>query len=196
MGPYRHRGRTAFFGVFIQNGVVVLTSLLLKILSQLRFVWVVVIRHVIILFRRNRSVKLVYLNYSTEHLFNQSYLQISYKFKNAVYYQIAGKKTLNKQMAIIDLKHHNHTFDIIVHGFLQKNTFQISISPQHSLDHSSFKTQIANLNVQLKEVAIPQLTPLSVAYTITPPTIIPNKIELISPKVQITHSAFNQNEYI
>lgn len=159
------------------------------LLIKLQFIKIVIARFIIILFRKRKTIKLLYLNYDTEHLFDNSLMVINYRFRNAIYYRFGNHKTLEKQIKIFNLKNFDSEFQLTVYGFFQKKTYKLKVEPQLTLNSDSFKTSISNLSLKLEEQNNPILSNLSFQL-ITKNTIIN------TPKIKVTNNSFNQNEFI
>ena len=149
-----------------------------------------------ILFRRRRKIEEINLNYSTEHIFDNSYVIINYRFTNAIYYRFGKYKTLEKQIKIFNLKNFDKEFDFVVYGFLRSKTYKLKFEPKLSLNNSSFKTTFSNLNLKLEERSIPKLSHPYIYCDIKTPNINKSKIEIKQPIIIISNATFNQNEFI
>ena len=172
------------------------TNQLKYLLDKFHFILVVTARFFKILFRRNKDIKELFLNYETEHLFDNSYLVINYRFRNALYYQFGATKTLEKHIKIFDLKNCDKEIDFMVHGLFDSIPYKLIIEPQLTLENSSFKASFSNLNVKLIERTIPKLIHSKVNYHIKTPFIITPRIKINQPNIKISKPTFNQNEFI
>ena len=70
---------------------------------MLQFIKVVFTRFFVILFRKRKRIDLLYLNYETEQLFENSYIIIRYRFRNALWFRFENHSTIEKQIKIFDL---------------------------------------------------------------------------------------------
>jgi hypothetical protein len=166
------------------------------LLEKLRFLKVVITRFLIILFRRKKGIELLRLDYYTGHLFDNSFIVINYRFRNAIYYRFGNHKTLEKQIKIFNIKNFKNEFDLIVYGFFRKKTYKIQFEPQLTLNSNSFKTTFSNLTLNLKEQNIPKLTHSSIYLDIEKPNIMSQKIKISNYSLQMKTNSFNQNEFI
>lgn len=164
------------------------SSFLNIILQKIVWYWTIVKRFSIILFRKNRRIKLLYLKYNSEHVFDNGFLIVNYRFRNALYYKFGNHITLEKQIKIFNLKNFDHEFQLTVYGFFQKKTFKLKVEPKSTLHTNNFKTTISNITVELKEQKT-TLNQASVILTLDEPKII-------YPKIKIETNSFNQNEFI
>jgi hypothetical protein len=165
-------------------------------LDKFHFKLVVIARFFKIFFRRNKDIKELFLNYETEHLFDNSYLVINYRFRNALYYQFGDTKTLEKHIKIFDLKNCDKEIDFVVHGIFDSIPYKLTFEPQLALENSSFKTSFSNLNVKLSERTIPKLIHSKVNCHIKTPFITTPRIKIDQLSIRISKTTFNQNEFI
>jgi len=165
------------------------TNQLKYLLDKFHFILVVTARFFKILFRQNKDIKELFLNYETEHLFDNSYLVIKYRFRNALYYQFGATKTLEKHIKIFDLKNCDKEMDFIVYGLFNKIPYKLKFEPQLSFESSSFKTSFSNLTVKLIEQELPKLAHPKIYSNIKQPVIR-------TKKIKIRTNSFNQNEFI
>jgi len=172
------------------------TKHLTYLLYKLHFILVVIARFFKILFRRNKDLKELYLYYQTEHLFDTSYIVINYRFRNGLYYRFGKHITLEKQIKIFDLKNCDKEMDFVVYGLFNSKIYKLTFEPQLTLENSSFKTSLSNLNVILTKRTIPKLIHSKVNCNIKTPVIITPKIKIEQPNIKITNTTFNQNEFI
>jgi hypothetical protein len=166
------------------------------LLEKLRFLKVVITRFLIILFRRRKGIELLLLKYETEHLFDNSFIIINYRFRNAIYYQFGNHKTLEKQIKIFNIKNFDNEFDLIVYGFFQKKIYNIQFEPQLNLNNISFKTTISNLTLKLQKQNLPNLAHPSIYLDIEKTNIRSQKVKITNKTLQIKTNSFNQNEFI
>lgn len=167
------------------------------LLEKLHFIKVVTARFfIILLFRRRKRIEEIHLNYSSEHLFNNSYIIINYRFRNAIYYRFGKYKTLEKQIKIFDLKNFDKEFEFIVYGFFDTKRYKLKFEPQLTLENSSFKTSFSYLNIKLVDRTIPKLAHPNIYSNIKKPKIIIPNIEINHKPITISNTIFNQNEFI
>lgn len=166
------------------------------ILEKLHFSKVVMARFLTILFRRRKGIELIYLEYNTEHLFDNSFIIINYRFKNAFYYKFGNHKTLEKQIKIFNLKNFNNEFQLTVYGFFRKKTYLLKFEPKLKLESEKFKTSLSDFCIKLQEQNIPKLShPLLYLAMVKPITKLPKK-ELSNKPITLKNNSYNQNEFI
>lgn len=166
------------------------------LLEKLRFLNVLISRFLNILFRRRKGIELLHLDYNTEYLFDNSFIVINYRFRNAIYYRFGNHKTLEKQIKIFNIKNFENEFDLIVYGFFRKKTYKIQFEPQLTLNSNSFKTTFSNLTLNLKEQKVPKLAHPPIHLAVRKPNISNQKIKIINKSLRIKTNSFNQNEFI
>lgn len=166
------------------------------LLQAINFLKVVIARIFIILFRKRKKIELLYMNYDTKHVFENSYFIINYRFKNAIYYRFGNKITLEKQIKIFDLKNIDKNLSLKVIGFFNSKIYQIEIKPQFSLDNSTFKTHFSNLSIKLAEVEVPKLSHPDIYCNIKKPIVNIEKIKISQSDLKISNTTFNLNEFI
>lgn len=156
----------------------------------------VIARFFKILFRRKKEIEQLFINYDTEHLFENSYIIINYRFRNALYYQFGATKTLEKHIKIFDLKNCDKEMDFVVYGLFDRIPYKLTFEPQLTIENSSFKTSFSNLNIKLTERTIPKLIHSKVDCNIKTPSVITPTIRIKQPNIKISNKTFNQNEFI
>lgn len=131
------------------------------------------------------------LGYSRKYLFDKSYLIITYKFKNALWYNFKTlKKTTEKQSVVFDLKNiGTNNITLIVYGFFQKKNYHINIQPEKTLETKSFKTIISSINQKTTFAASIKLDRKNTLINLP-------KINVTKNKIEINHSSYNQTDFI
>jgi hypothetical protein len=148
----------------------------------------------LILFRWHKEIKIIELEYSKIHQFNNSYLVVSYKFRNVLWYNFKGiRKTTRNEPVVLDIKNlKQKNVTLIVYGFFQKRQYTIIIRPTAQLDSYTFITTITGINqsIDLKRSLKPfikkhpELVTPSVEMKIAP-------INLVITSPQIKPSIYN-----
>jgi hypothetical protein len=158
---------------------------------KLKFIVSVIAKFLTILFRRRKGIKLLQLDYSKKYLFDKSYLIISYKFKNALWYNFKNlKKTTEKQSVVFNLKNlETNNITLIVYGFFQKKIYDINILPEKALETKSFKTIISGINQETTFAASIKLDRKSTFLNLP-------KINVAKTKIAINHSSYNQTDFL
>jgi len=161
------------------------------IADKLKFIASIIAKFLTILFRKGKRIKLLQLDYSRKYLFDKSYLIVSYKFKNALWYNFKTlKKTTEKQSVVFDLKNiGTNNITLIVYGFFQKKIYHINIQPEKTLETKSFKTIISGINQKTTFAAFIKLDRKNTLINLP-------KINVTKNKIEINHSFYNQTDFI
>ena len=161
------------------------------ILKNARFVSKVLLSFFKILFKKEKALVLVQLKYSQKHLFDKSYLIISYQFENAILYNFKGiKTTANTQPLVLNLANlKKSTITLTVKGFFQKKVYRLEIVPENVLITDSFKTRIEHINTKKKFSNKPVLKAQKVTTT-------NRAIQLKKENLQFNYSTFNQTDFL
>lgn len=173
-----------------------LSHYLVNILEILHFIKVVIIRFLIILFRRRKGIELLHLEYNTEYLFDNSFIIINYRFRNALYYKFGNHKSLEKQIKIFNLKNFDKEFQLTVYGFFRKKTYLLKFEPKLKLESEKFKTSLSDFSIKLEEQNIPKLSHPLFYLAMDKPIISLPKTEITNKPITIKTNSFNQNEFI
>ncbi|AWG22244.1 hypothetical protein FFWV33_12310 [Flavobacterium faecale] len=164
--------------------------------QKLHFIKVVAGRFFKILFRKHKKIELLQLEYDRNPIFQNGYLIINYRFKNAIYYGFNHNKTLEKQIKIFDLTNIEHEFNLIVYGFFQKKEYQIKIEPQLNFKSQNFKTKFKNLATQLEFQQIENINIPSLNIKQKKQSILLPKIKVRNHPIIFKSNSFNQNDFI
>lgn len=117
--------------------------------NKLEFYLGILKRFFLILFLRDKSIELFYLKYSTEYLFDNSYIIIRYRFKNAIWYRFGEHSTAEDHFTILDIKNNDPNLNLIVYGFFCKKKYQIKIEPNLRFNNLNFKAKVLGLEPDL-----------------------------------------------
>ncbi|WP_431496961.1 hypothetical protein [Flavobacterium sp.] len=166
------------------------------LLEALNFFKVLIARSFVILFRKERKIEVFKLEYTTEHIFDNSYVIINYSFRNAIYYRFGSHITLEKHSKIFNLKKFEKEFDFIVYGLFQKRKYKLKFEPQLTLNSNSFKTNFSNLNLKLNPQLLPKLTHPAIQVNFDKPIVNICKVKVQDKPMAIFHKTFNQNDFI
>ena len=166
------------------------------LLEKLRFLKVVIARFLTILFRRRKGIELLRLEYDTEHLFDNSFIIINYRFRNAIYYKFGNHITLEKEVKIFNLTNFDKDFQLTVFGFFRKKTYLLKFEPKLKLEPEKFKTTFSNFRIKLEEQNTPNLSHPSFFLAIYKPIIKTHKTKILNKAINIKTSSYNQNEFI
>lgn len=168
-----------------------LSDYFLPLLNKVKFAITVIVKFFKILFRRQKNIQLLKLEYSQRYLFNESYLIVSYRFKNVLWYNFKNlKKTTKSNPIVFNIKNiGSSNITLIAHGFFRRKKYRIDFNPAHILERKTFKTAISNINNNYSFIApISHVPKVPILYI---PTIEVNKKE-----IKTSHSPYNQISYL
>ncbi|MBO9620205.1 MAG: hypothetical protein J7539_14350, partial [Niabella sp.] len=116
--------------------------------KKIKFVFVIIGRFLRILFRWRKDITLLQLFYTEKYLFDNSYLVIHYRFKNALWYNFKNiKKTTEKEILILNLKTvPAMPVELVVHGFFRKRSLLISVIAEKTIESKLFRLAITDLS--------------------------------------------------
>lgn len=154
------------------------------------------IRFVKILFRKNRKIEKLHLDYSDEGMFENGYMILNYRFRNAIYYRFGNHKTLEKEIKIFNLKNFENEFELTVYGFFRKKSYKLKFEPKLTLETSNFKANFSNLKNDFEFKTIPNLSTPNFKIGLIEIEIKPRKLKITPNKLVLKHETFNQNEFI
>lgn len=159
--------------------------------KRIRFLLIVCGRFFIVLFKLRKGIRLLHLDYEKKHLFDNSYLVIRYRFRNALWYNFKKiGKTTEKEIIVLSLKNVPKVpIELIVYGFFRSKIFLISVTPEHRLQNSSFKTVIkgaGEIEIYNKPIVL---------KGVGPKPKIP-QIKLKPSEIQIKQPTYNQTDFI
>lgn len=151
-----------------------------------------------ILFKRRKKLEKVSFDYYKNWRFDNAYLVIEFKFKNAVWFKIGKFKSFDFSKPII-LNLGNITTDTIhfeVFGFFQKQVYVINLNKEAQINTQSFKTKIDNINI-VELVQQKTRTRISkIGLHIADPTFVFEKIAVKPQNIQINYKPFKIQDYI
>jgi len=161
------------------------------IAKKIRFLLIVCGRFILILFRWRKGIELLRLDYAKKYQFDNSYLIISYRFRNALWYNFKNiTKTTDKQIIILNLKNVPEIpIELIVYGFFRRKSFHLSVTPESTLKNKSFKTAIkgiTEIEIYCKPIMLKNIQPIPK----------PRKIKLNLSKIQIKQPSYNQTDFL
>lgn len=152
----------------------------------------------VLLFSWKKNLITSHFNYFMNWRFEDCYLVIDFKFKNAIWYKVGNYKSVNfKNPLILNLQNiqgDNIIFEVF--GFFRKEVIKIDLQKVAKLETYDFKTSLHQINLiqnRKSEVItnIPKLVGnLPLPYVLTKPTTV--NIQNIKINIQ----DFKQQDYI
>ena len=150
-----------------------------------------------LLFKRRNKLEKISFGYYQKWQFDNAYLFLDFKFKNAVWFRIGKFSSYNfSKQVILDLENiHSDKINFEVFGFFQRQVFDIKINKNVQFNTQSFKTQFDNMGIILPQKKIVTRTPKIGLH-------IPNlnsTIETISVKqqnIELDYKPFKIQDFI
>lgn len=166
------------------------------IIKSLKLYFNIALRFFLVLFKKDKHLKEIYFESGNENIFEDSLLIIKYHFKNAIYYRVNNKITIENKVKIFNVKNIKSEIHFTVYGWFDKKHYLIEIKPNKSLNNKSFKTQISNLSISLKFKSVPKLVNNQINVTPKKVSIESSKIFIANKNIQIKTNSFTQNEFL
>jgi hypothetical protein len=159
--------------------------------GKFRFAFVVVGRFITIFFRRRKRIELLQLEYSRKYLFDNSYLIVNYRCKNAIWYQFGNlKTTTDKHSAVFNLINiEAPDIALTVYGFFQKKVFHISFIPQNVLISQNFKTAISGINKKTNFIP-------SLKLNVSKANVIIPEMHIKKTSLRMNQSTYTQTDFL
>jgi len=88
-----------------------------------------------ILFRSDKTIKMIYSNCSNRHSLGNEFLVLNYRFRNALWYRI-NEVTTDRRQFVFSKYDSPKTIDITVYGFFRKRTFKLNVEEVHLVSTS------------------------------------------------------------
>lgn len=167
-----------------------------NIFKNLQFYKIVLIRLLTICFRKNKEIRLLHLKYNDKYLFENSYIIINYRFRNAIYYRFGNHITTEKEIKIFDLLNFNNEFDLIVYGFFKRKIYHLKFSPEVAIDTNGFRTQFQNFSNPIHFQYIESIEKHPIYIENKKESISIPKISILNKTINFNKSSFNQNDFI
>ena len=172
------------------------TDSLSRVLQYLQFWSIIIYRVFVILFKRNKKITENYLDYRTENVFDNSFYTLYYSFDNALYYKLNNNITTDGKLRILNINQSNPlVVDFTVYGLFSKLHYSITINPDKTLNASSFKTQLFNLNLKLFPVN-PRIMKHHIHLKTKNVSLVKNSIQVSQNKITLKSNSFTQNDFL
>lgn len=157
-----------------------------------------VTRMLTILFNRRKKLEKISFGYYQKWHFDNAYLFVDFKFKNAVWIRIGNFKSYDfSKQIILDLENiQTETVLFEVFGFFQKQVYEIKLNNETRINTQPFKTKIDIINVveliqQKTRTRIPKI-----GLQIADPSFVFEKISVKQQNIQINYNPFKIQDYI
>jgi hypothetical protein len=172
------------------------SNLISVFIVYIKLYFKIALRFLFILFRKDKRLIELHFESNSDVLFDNSFLILKYRFKNAIYYNIDNKVTLDNKVKIYNVKNCNKTIPFIVYGWLETKQYLIEVKPNKSLKSDTFFTQINNLKISLIPLEIPKLSPNPIDINSKTFSVNTPKVFIELNKVQIKTNSFTQNDFL
>ncbi|MBA9075184.1 hypothetical protein GGR22_003367 [Flavobacterium gossypii] len=100
-----------------------------------------------ILFRSDRSIRLIYSNYSNKHFFGDKFVILDYRFRNALWYKI-GDSITEKRHFLLEKPEASKKILLTVHGLFRKKMYLLDFSEAGYVDSSTFCIEVKKSDFQ------------------------------------------------
>jgi len=165
-------------------------------LSKIKFTKTVAGRAMKILFRRSQSIRLLHLDYDTEHIFENSLWIIRYRFRNALWYRFGDLNTLDKHIQVFDASKIPNSITLTVFGLFRKKVYHLNRKPTLSLNSAGFFTKINGIEKKLEFAGHPAIGIPVIQPNINAALIKTSTTATSIPDVDLQLISYNQNEFI
>lgn len=171
-----------------------ISTLAISLFMKVKFIIAILGRAFRVMFRRRQGIELLRLEYFDEHLFENSYIILQYRFRNALWYRFGNHITLEKEIKIFNLKRFQKEFDLIIYGLFQKKIYRLKFDPELFLETSNFKTVIDNFDTDLY---LPEPGIARHEFTVRATNISPNlpKMGIEKPTLEFNNQPYNQTDF-
>lgn len=151
-----------------------------------------------ILFKRKKKLEKISFDYYKKWHFDNAYLFIEFKFKNAVWFRIGKFKgyDFSKQI-VLDLENiQTKILPFEVYGFFQKQVFEINLNKETRVNTQPFKTTINNINTIVLAEQKTITTIPKIGLTANNVNFIFETISVNQQDIQIDYKPFKIENYI
>ena len=164
----------------------------------IRFYFVRILKWLIIFFKWKKKLKEIEFNYYKNWHFENAYLIIHCKFLNAIWIDVNSVKRIYSNTPIIlNLQNINsNNINVVVHGFLSKRKYTISVNKEDRLNSQFFKTETLQISTISNKASV-------IKNSITAPILNSNKpkltyksIKVFDKTIQINHNKFKLQDYL
>lgn len=100
-----------------------------------------------ILFRSDRSIKLIYSSYSNKHFLGDKFVILDYRFRNALWYRI-GDSVTEKRHFLLEKPEAAKKVLLTVQGLFRKKTYMLDFSESEYIDSSTFCVELSKSSLR------------------------------------------------
>lgn len=167
-----------------------------KILLFLKFYSLVLIKTIVVLFRKDRTLKKINLDYISSPHSEDDFLLLNFTFKNALYYKINNTKYLYDGSKLIYLKPQNHKVNFEAIGLSMRFKKTIEIKPNLKTEFLSFKANTQNLKLAYNTKSDIIVINLNHSINLKHIELSFNEIKFKNQSTTIKLNTFNQFDYL
>lgn len=166
-----------------------------NLLIIVKFNWIVFCRFLNIIFRDNKQLQLLKLEFDNDIVFKKSYAVLNYRFKNALYYKFGNLQTVEKERIVFDVDNIIDAINLTVYGFFQSKTYFLEFNPKLEIKNKSFITEITDFETILNFKNFNcSIVETKIVETLIGSTI--KNFNVVNNKLSFTPKLFNQSEFI
>jgi hypothetical protein len=160
------------------------------IIRRAQLIAIVCGRAFVVLFRWDKRIQLLKLEYAKEHVFVNSYLKIDYQFKNVLWFKVMPLGfTTSQSSLIINLEVLNAPLFLVAYGFFQRKVIPLQFVPQHRLNNAKFKTTV------VRGIG-PEAFHKRIEIKVDQPSLHVSSIQCKHENLILSHHSFNKLEFI
>jgi hypothetical protein len=150
---------------------------------------VVITKAIKILFRREKAIKIITFRYTSQYLFDKSYVIIQVVCKNALWYQYGEITTTKEKVALNISRLKEKQVIVTIQGLFRKRIYKLEIKPHYRLNTNSFKNTVPKLGQNITFLPIVLISYPAIQIT-TPFVQIKHRY------TNIIHTLYNQADFI
>ena len=173
-------------------------DLLLRLILKFKFHFFRFGKGFIFLFKRNKKLKKISFDYFKNWHFDNSYLVIDFKFKNAIYFKVGEIRSFDfSKPLILNLQNLNtNNIEFEVYGFLQKQIFLIDLNKEINLNSKTFRTVIDNISPVeiIRNKTRTKISNLNIARG--KPKVTIQNVSINTNKIEIMYNNFNEKDLL
>lgn len=166
--------------------------------NYLRFQLLKLRSGIIVLCKQNKALEKIEFDYYKEWHFDNAYLVVEFQFKNALWFRIGNFRSakFDKRIVLNIQNVDSETLPFEVFGLNQKQTFQIQLQKELTLETGTFKTRITNHNrLKLQPFQLLSRTP-KIGITPYIPIVKRTELRAESKPVQMKYNQFKTEDFI
>lgn len=169
---------------------------ILIIINSIKLYFKIGISFLLILFKKDKRLIELYFDSGNEVLFENSFLILNYRFKNAIFYSINNKLTVENNIKIYNVNNLNEVIHFVVYGWFETKHYVIEVKPQKKINKETFITEISNLKISIIPLEFLNLTAKDVNLKSKTISINFSKVLIEKNNINIKTNSFTQNDFL